>query len=89
MEFEWDPKKAEINFEKHRVRFAEAATIFIDNNLLTMLEESGEEERYIAIGREYAGRILFVVYAVRGESIRLISARKATAKERAEYEKRK
>ncbi len=89
MEFEWDPEKAASNFKKHRIRFTEAASVFIDNNLFTMFDESSEEERYIAIGREYAGRILFVVYAVRGENIRLISARKATAKERMEYEKKK
>jgi uncharacterized protein len=89
VEFEWDPEKAERNFAKHRIRFIEAESIFIDDQLLTILDESTEEERYIAIGREYAGRILFVVYTARGESIRLISARTATAKERAEYEKRK
>ena len=71
------------------MRFTEAASIFVDDNRLTMFDEGDEEERYISIGREYAGRIFFVVYAVRGESIRLISARKATAKERREYENRK
>ena len=82
MEFEWDPEKAEGNFTKHGIHFIEAESVFIDDRLVTMFDDSGEEEdRYIAIGREYAGRILFVVYAVRGESIRLISARKATAKE--------
>ncbi len=89
MEFEWDPEKAESNFAKHGVRFTEAVSVFIDDQLLTTLDESTEEERYIAIGREYSRRILFVVYTARAESIRLISARKATAKERAEYEKRK
>jgi uncharacterized DUF497 family protein len=89
VEFEWDPEKAESNSRKHGVLFTEATSVFIDSNLLTMFDDSGEEERYIAIDREYAGRILFVVYANRGETIRLISPRKATAKEREEYEKRK
>jgi len=89
VEFEWDPEKAESNFIKHGIRFMEAASVFIDDQLLTTLDQSTEEERYIAVGRGYAARVLFVVYTVRGESIRLISARKATAKERGEYEQRK
>ena len=71
------------------MRFTEAVSIFVDNNLLTLFDDGGEEERYIAIGRDYAGRILFVVYAIRGASTRLISARKATAKQCRQYENRK
>ena len=58
MDFEWDPKKAEINLRKHRVRFAEAETIFRDENLLTQFDDAGDEERYIAIsGRDSLRRL--------------------------------
>ena len=89
MEFEWDPEKAASNSKKHRIRFTEAVTIFKDDWLLTILDEIGDEERYIAVGRGSLGEILAVVYTVRGENIRVITARKATRRECLEYEKRK
>jgi uncharacterized protein len=89
VEFEWDPEKAASNFRKHRVRFAEARTIFKDSRLLTIFDETSDEERYIAIGHGSGGKILLAVYTVRGENLRLISARKATPRERREYENRK
>jgi uncharacterized DUF497 family protein len=89
VEFEWDPEKAESNFRKHRVRFAEATKIFNDHNFLTMLDEMTDEERYIAVGFGSRGRVLSAVYTVRGESVRLISARKATRAELEQYENRK
>jgi uncharacterized protein len=89
VEFEWDPEKAASNFRKHRVRFAEATKIFKDDHLLTMLDEISDEERYIAIGFGSRGRILFAVYTVRDETVRLISARKATPAERQQYEHKK
>jgi uncharacterized protein len=89
VEVEWDPDKAAKNLQKHGVRFAEAATIFEDDALLTMTEEHPYEERFIALGTGSLGRTLVVVYTVRGERLRIISARKATRAERAEYERRK
>jgi uncharacterized DUF497 family protein len=89
VEFEWDPEKAESNFQKHRIRFFEAASVFIDDALVTVFDESTQEDRYIGIGRDYMGRVLFVVYTARGERIRLISARKAKANEFRQYEKRR
>lgn len=89
MEFEWDPGKAATNFRKHGVRFAEAATIFDDDALLTMADEHPDEERFVALGTGSLGRILVVLYTLRGERIRLISARKATRTERRQYEKKK
>jgi uncharacterized protein len=89
VEFEWDPEKADSNFRKHRVRFFEAASVFVDDALLVVFDESAQEERYIGIGRDYMGRALFVVYTARGERIRLISARKAKNNELSQYEKRK
>lgn len=89
MEFEWDPGKAESNFAKHGVRFAEAQTVFKDDDLITVFDDTAEEERYTAIGVGSLGDVLFLVYVVRGENIRLISARKATPRERREYGYRK
>ncbi len=89
VEFEWDSHKAAINLLKHNVGFADATTIFDDDNILTILDETSDEERYIAIGLSSLARILLVVYTIRGESLRIISAREATPRERSEYEKTK
>ena len=83
--FEWDSDKAELNWRKHRIRFEDAAWVFDDDNRIDYLDtkHSDEEERYVTIGK--VDKILFVVYAERGIVTRLISARKATAKERRDY----
>jgi len=84
--FEWDARKAQLNLRKHRVDFADAATVFEDERALTMPDTlSVDEERWITLGMDALGRILVVVYTWRAESIRLISARPATPRERAEY----
>lgn len=88
MEFEWDPNKAASNLRKHRVRFAEAVTVFEDDAMLTMPDEELDQERFVAVGLSSLGRVLVVVYATRGDAIRIISARRATRRERAEYERR-
>ncbi|HWK88370.1 MAG TPA: BrnT family toxin [Longimicrobium sp.] len=86
--FEWDTDKAAANFAKHGVSFLEAETLFSDP--LAILhddpEHSSSEDRFVALGQSYLGRILFVVYAERRGVIRIISARKATAGERRAYE---
>ena len=87
MEFEWDPFKAAGNYRKHGVRFAEAVTVFEDEAMLTMSDENSEEARFVALGAGSLGRILVVIYTTRGDSVRIISARKATRSERAEYER--
>ena len=89
MEFEWDPNKAASNLRKHGVRFAEAMTVFEDDVTLTMPDSEPDEERFVAIGLSSLGRVLVVVYTTRTERIRIISARNATRKERAEYEARR
>lgn len=89
MEFEWDPNKAASNLRKHGVRFAEAMTVFEDDVMLTMPDSELDEERFVAIGLSSLGRVLVVVYTTRIERIRIISARNATRKERAEYEARR
>lgn len=86
MEYEWDPQKAAQNFKKHRVRFADAGSALEDDQALTLSDTgSAEEERWITLGRDARGDLLVVVYTWRGENVRLISARRATARERSQY----
>ena len=87
MEFEWDERKAQTNLRKHRVDFADAVAVFEDTRAVTVTDEDPDEERYATIGMDALGRELVVIYTVRGERIRIISARRATRGERAEYEK--
>ena len=87
MEFEWDERKARTNLRKHRVDFADAATVFEDRRAVTVADEDADEERCVTIGMDALGRELVVIYTVRGERIRIISARRATRRERANYEK--
>jgi len=86
--FEWDPRKAAQNRRKHRVSFHEAATVFGDPLSLTYYDpdHSASERRFITLGMSNASRVLMVAHADRGENIRIISARKATAREREHYE---
>jgi hypothetical protein len=89
MEFKWDPQKASINLDKHGVDFADAATVLFDEMALTLMDESADEQRFITMGADAMGRLLIVVYALRGEDkVRLISARKATRHERLKYEEK-
>ena len=85
MEFEWDDEKERINIKKHGISFKVAKRVFLDENMVIMedYEHSFYEERRIAIGM--VGKLLFVVYTERGEVTRIISARKATKKERSIY----
>jgi uncharacterized DUF497 family protein len=89
--FEWDARKAAVNRTKHGVSFDEAATVFGDPDALDGpdLRHSDEESRRLRLGRAASGRVLIVAYTVRGrddgESIRIISARRASRKERAAY----
>jgi uncharacterized protein len=89
--FEWDANKAAANLRKHGVSFEEAATVFADPDALDGpdLKHSDQEERSLRLGRSLTGRVLMVAYTVRGpgdgEKIRIISARRASGKERAAY----
>jgi uncharacterized protein len=87
--FEWDPHKARTNLAKHGLTFEEAATIFSDSASLTIPdpEHSLAEERYVTIGKAFAGKLLVVVHTDRGDNIRIISARVASRRERKFYEK--
>ena len=87
VEFEWDSQKAASNLRKHGVRFAEAVTVLEDQAALSMVDDNSQEERFVALGMDSLGRILVVIYATRGDRIRIISARKATRRERSQYER--
>lgn len=84
-EFEWDPRKAQTNLAKHGVAFADAATIFDDERAITLREEYPEEDRFVTVAMDALGRLLVVAYTWRGETIRIISARKATRTEERAY----
>jgi uncharacterized DUF497 family protein len=88
MHFEWDPEKARANVAKHGVSFEEAMRAFLDPLSVTILDpdHSEGEDRFVLIGQSPAGRLLVVVHTDRGTSIRLISARRATRRERRTYE---
>ena len=88
MEFEWHPEKTEINVKKHDVSFAYASTMFGDPLSLTFHDpdHSDEEDRYITIGSSADDVLLIVSHTDREGRIRIISARKATRRERRIYE---
>lgn len=87
MPVEWDLAKARLNTRKHGVQFADAVAVLEDERALTTRDPSSlEEQRWVTLGLNALGRVLVVVYTWRGERVRLISARKATARERRRYE---
>jgi uncharacterized protein len=87
MIFEYDPQKARINRQKHCVSFAEAELVFFDPLAIHDADpDSKGEERFIAVGIGSSGLLLVVVYTMRGDAIRLISARRATRQEAKAYE---
>ncbi len=88
LHFEWDDDKARLNRENHGVGFDEAETVFIDPLARIFDDElhSADEEREIIIGYSSRDRLLLVCFTERGDIIRIISARKATKKERNDYE---
>jgi len=86
MSYEWDPDKEKSNYKKHRLKFADAVGVFEDENAITIQDDHKDEDRFISIGRDFLSRILDVVYTFRDIIIRIISARKATARERKMYE---
>ena len=88
MKIEWDLKKGELNLKKHGVAFEEAATALSDPMAVTGADpdHSDYEERYITFGVSARNRLLVVSHTEEGETIRLISARKASKGERELYE---
>jgi uncharacterized DUF497 family protein len=90
--FEWDPRKAHENRDKHDVSFEEAATVFKDSKALSLFDpdHSENEDRWVTMGISEKGRSLIVIHTFREESqdtvtIRIISSRKATKRETKKY----
>lgn len=88
--FEWDENKNAINKVKHRVSFEEAETVFYDENAVMIPdpEHSEYEERFILLGFSAMARLLLVCHCYRSRDnvIRIISARKANAREARQYD---
>ena len=87
MDFEWDEKKATVNRRSHGIDFADASTVFDDPLALTVSDTSSDEERFATLATDALGRVLVVVYTWREQTVRLISARKATQRERQHYDR--
>ena len=92
-DFEWDPVKANENIRKHKVTFQRSGTIFYDLHAISIFDEehSQKEERWITIGKDNSEILLVVSHTFQeinasSYRIRIISARKATKKERNQYE---
>ena len=87
--FRWDASKNEANQKKHSVSFEEAQTVFFDESAMEFFdsEHSGNEDRFLLLGQSFNLRTLMVCHCHRDEEsiIRIISARKATTKERNTY----
>ena len=94
MKFEWDENKNKLNQQKHRVSFEEACYIFSDPFALSMFDpdHSENEDRFVMLGKSRNEYILVVIHTYREndneEVVRIISARKATKKEKSTYTKR-
>jgi len=88
VEFAWDPEKAKKNYKKHGVHFEEASTVFYDALSATFNDHDHSigEHRLITVGFSSIGRLLVVSHTERGKTIRIISARLATARERTRHE---
>ena len=88
-EFEWDEDKAKSNFAKHKVKFSEAITVWLDAGSIELfdVQHSLSEERWVRLGLSCKAKMLTVVYCERVDShrIRLISARTATLQETKQY----
>jgi uncharacterized DUF497 family protein len=89
LRFEWDNQKASVNAKKHGVSFEEAKSAFSDDNgkLIGDPDHSDDEDRFVLLGLSSTLRMLLVCHCYRaeGNSIRIISARKASAKESQAY----
>lgn len=85
-EFEWDDRKARSNLRKHGISFEVARRAFNDHAAIDRLDDSEDygEERYLLIG-EASGRLVAVIYTLRGTHTRIISARKAELDEQEDY----
>jgi uncharacterized DUF497 family protein len=86
VQIEFDPAKARANLAKHKVSFAHAEQALRDPSAVTVEDPDAQgERRFVTLGLDALGRILVVVYTPRGHRVRLISARKASRGEAAQY----
>ncbi len=87
LKFVWEEKKADVNASKHGVTFEEAATVFADPLSMTIedRDHSTDEVRLVTLGLSISGKMLVVVHVDRGDDLRIISARQATAREKRSY----
>ena len=88
IQFQWDAGNREKNWLKHRVTAAECEEVFFDphKRIVQSVLHVGRETRYVLIGRTQAQRLLFVVFTLRGHTVRVISARNVNKSERGLYE---
>src|SRR5438094_10126966 len=88
IKFDWDPRKARRNLQKHGIDFDEASTVFADTLSITIPDpdHSEDEERWVTMGLSNRQRLLVVVHTEEEETIRIISARSADRLEREKYE---
>ena len=88
LRFGWNAEKAAINLSKHGVSFEEASTIFGDPLSVTAIDPNhpDDESRFVIIGQSFEGSLIVVVHSELEDSIRIISVRPATRREREVYE---
>jgi uncharacterized DUF497 family protein len=86
MRYVWDHSKAASNKRKHGIDFSDAVLVLEEPLALAVLDVVGGEDRYVSIGMDGLGRLLVVVYAVRGHQLRLISVRPVDRIEQRQYE---
>jgi len=86
---EWDEGKAESNRRKHGIDFEDAATVLNDDLAVTVRDEREPETRFVVIGSDILNRVLVVVLTWRGHRVRIISARRASRRERKTYQERR
>jgi len=88
--FEWDEGNINKIFEKHGISTNEVEKVFLDPDQLVLddIKHSQKEERFNIIGKDSSEDMLFIAFTIRGDKIRVISARIANAKERRLYEKK-
>lgn len=86
--FDWDKGNFDKGYQKHGITPKESEEIFLDANLQIIKDigHSQEEQRFIAVGRSFKKKILFVVFTLRKNKVRVVSTRLANKKERRYYE---
>jgi hypothetical protein len=87
-EWTWDPQKARANRRKHGVSFAEAVIALEDLLAVTVPDKTQVEERFVTMGQDSEGRLIVVAWVPRERGGRIVSARKATPRERRSYEEK-